>query len=289
MQAEVDPIVHYWLGRAAAEYHSAARAMWVGHQLVLIGAQPALVRRALRVASDELTHAQLALTVARAAGFDGELELDRTVLTSAVPVATNSVENVLIPHVIAHFCIAETVAARLFAAAIGPNQQPSVAQALRKFVADEVRHRDFGWLCLAWLKQTGALAPLADHRVAVVVWWPCLSSQNVVTSTGAKLAGFAARMLGGSRTGSAASLIVVATDACGGSQAPSAARIGSLAADELGHWLGLYHSDGTHGLPDPARGADLMHSQHAISGDVDASFSVAQRAFLRSHPDLVFP
>lgn len=141
----------------------------------------------------------------------------------------------------------------------------------------------------AWEEQNNQAGSLAAHRVAVIVLWPCLNGQDAMGGGGHPLAGFTSRLPGGSRVASAASLIVVATGACGSAAAPSNAMLGSTAAHELGHYLGLYHSDGPHGLAGPGGAKDLMHSQHANSGNAAAPFTADQLPVLRAHPDVTYP
>ena len=139
----------------------------------------------------------------------------------------------------------------------------------------------------AWQAQPAALGALQDRRVAVVVLWPCLHYQGP-KGGGHSLAGFASRIPGGGRVGAFASLVVVATGECGRGQPPASAELGGTVAHELGHLLGLYHSDGAHGLPDATGGADLMHSKHGRIGAAGAGFSTPQRAMLRAHPDVTY-
>jgi hypothetical protein len=140
-----------------------------------------------------------------------------------------------------------------------------------------------------WKEQHNQAGELAAHRLAVIVLWPCLHSQDATGGTGRALAGFTSRLPGGGRVGTAASLIAVATGTCGSAKPPSSAMLASTAAHELGHYLGLYHSDGPHGLADAAGAMDLMHSQHAYSGNSDANFSADQLPVLRAHPDVTYP
>ncbi len=140
----------------------------------------------------------------------------------------------------------------------------------------------------AWQERPGVAGGLAARGVAVVALWPCLM-QYPLSGGGASVAGFATKIPGGGRVGMAASLAVVATGDCGRGEPPTSARLGATMAHELGHLLGLYHSDGLHGLPDLGGAPTLMHSQPSTSGGVQATFSAAQRAVLRAHPDVTVP
>lgn len=140
-----------------------------------------------------------------------------------------------------------------------------------------------------WNVQNSQEGELAARRVVVIVLWPCLSRHDATGGSTQLLAGSSSRLPGGSRVGAAASLVVVATGACGSAPAPSAAMLGSTAAHELGHYLGLYHSDGLHGLARPGGAKDLMHSQHATSGNAAAGFTADQLPVLRAHPDVTYP
>lgn len=55
------------------------------------------------------------------------------------------------------FCLGETVAVRLFKRLREGATVPVARAALDRVLTDEVRHRDFGWLLLEWLTQTGGV------------------------------------------------------------------------------------------------------------------------------------
>src|SRR5687768_2450213 len=66
-----------WLRRVEAEYRSAALTQHLGLWLTQIAASPDLVKDALRIAEDELVHAELSHAAYRAAGGAGAPRLDR--------------------------------------------------------------------------------------------------------------------------------------------------------------------------------------------------------------------
>jgi len=66
------------------------------------------------------------------------------------------------------FCLGETLAVRLFKRLREGATVPLARAALDRVLADEVRHRDFGWLLLEWLSQRPEwpqLATLVQERL----------------------------------------------------------------------------------------------------------------------------
>jgi len=143
-------VQHEWLRRVEAEYRSAAIAQHLTLWLTQIGASPDLVRMGLRIAADEITHAELShRTYVAARGtdvpriareslqlprHDGE-PLERDVTRICLEV----------------FCLGETVAVPLFKSLREACTVPVAKRVLDRVLRDEVRHRDFGWTTLSWL------------------------------------------------------------------------------------------------------------------------------------------
>lgn len=154
-----------WLRRVEAEYRSAARTQHLTLWLMQIGASPDLVRAGLRIANDELVHAEMSHAVFIAAGGEGgpslireTLELDRRV--------DEPLEHDVTRTAVESFCLGETVAVPLFKELRAPCTVPVARRALDRILRDEVRHRDFGWTLLDALLDGG---PLAGALRALVV------------------------------------------------------------------------------------------------------------------------
>ena len=109
----------------------------------------------------------------------------------------------------------------------------------------------------------------------------------MIQSASYVLAGKSLRIPGGARVGDYASMLLLSTG-CNdlGAEPLDAKKLGLIAAHELGHHLGLYHSDGVHGLAAAATATDLMHSKTAISPQFEAGFSTKQAVVIRAHPDV---
>ncbi len=156
-------LVRYeWAGRIEAEYRSAAVTQQTVLWLLQIGASPDLVRAGLRIVADELAHAELATKVFVAAGGKGTPVLDRSSLGLAR--THRELEHDVVSAVVRIFCLGETVAVRLFANLRKGASVPVARRALDRVLADEVRHRSFGWIALEWL----LFLPCADELRAVV-------------------------------------------------------------------------------------------------------------------------
>ena len=135
-----------WAGRVEVEYRSAAVTQQLGLWLTQLGASPDLVRAALRIAADELGHAERSHRVAIAAGASPNV-IDRATLK----VAGEPLERAVTLTALGTFCLGESVAVPLFAAMRRGCTVGVARRALDRIVLDEVRHRAFGWTLLGWL------------------------------------------------------------------------------------------------------------------------------------------
>lgn len=151
-----------WRARIAAEYGSAAITQHFVLWLMQVGASPDLLDLGLAIVADELVHAQLSAEVYAAAGGSEPPALDRRALELDRRPEV-SLEQDLIAAALQVFCLNETVAVPLFSHLRAGATVPAARAALDRILVDEVRHRDFGWLCLDWVLTT----PLADALPAL--------------------------------------------------------------------------------------------------------------------------
>lgn len=142
-------VQHEWLRRVEAEYRSAAVTQQLTHWLIQIAAPPVLIRAGLRIAADELRHAELSHRVHRAAGGNGAPAIARETLELARSAA--ELEHDVMGVALASFCLGETAAVRLFHDLRAHCTVPVARATLDRVLRDEVRHRDFGWALLTWL------------------------------------------------------------------------------------------------------------------------------------------
>jgi hypothetical protein len=145
-----DAVRHEWLRRVEAEYRSAAITQHLTLWLIQIAASPDLVRAGLRIASDEIRHAELSHATFLAAGGEGGPSLARETL-QLQHRADTALEHDVLRAGVEIFCLGETVAVPLFKELREPCTVPIARRALDRILRDEVRHRDFGWSLLGWL------------------------------------------------------------------------------------------------------------------------------------------
>ncbi len=144
-----DAVRGEWLRRVEAEYRSAAIAQHLGLWLLQIGASPDLVKLCMRVASDEVVHADLSFRCYSAAEGHALPHIPRETLELGRTSAP--LEHDVMRVVVDVFCLGETVAVPLFKNLREDCTVPAARRVLDRVLRDEVRHRDFGWVALAWL------------------------------------------------------------------------------------------------------------------------------------------
>lgn len=144
-----DRVRDEWGRRVTAEYRSSAITQHLTLWLTQVGASPDLIRAGLRVAEDELVHAELSHATLVAAGGALTGPIDRATL--ALPRRAAAIEADLLDQAVRVFCLGETIAVPLFHALRARCTQPEARAALDRVLVDEVRHRDFGWALLDWL------------------------------------------------------------------------------------------------------------------------------------------
>lgn len=135
-----------WARRVAAEYRSAAIAAQVQTWAIQAGLPVELLHAAGRVVGDELDHAAISRECLVAlGGSEGAVELDAASLL--VPTHGGLLTS-LAEAVARDFCLGETFAVPLFAAMREEELHPAVGPVLERILADEARHRAFGWEAL---------------------------------------------------------------------------------------------------------------------------------------------
>lgn len=156
-----------WIHRVEAEYRSSVLTQHLTLWLTQAGASPDLILAGLRIASDEIDHADLSMETFIAAGGAGAPSLTRESLTLA-PDAGVPLEISIARLGVDAFCLGETVAVPLFKNLRQRCTVPVARRALDRILKDEVRHRDFGWTLLEWLlegAQSAAVRSFVDREL----------------------------------------------------------------------------------------------------------------------------
>jgi hypothetical protein len=143
-----DVVQYQWARRIEAEYVSSVYAQDHARRLTALGAPTELIHDALDVAHDELRHAQLSSEVSQAAGGVAATPINPSVVAIAEPTDLLAT---LITDTVLRFCLAETLAVRLFRLLHDEARVEAAKAALDQIVIDEPRHAALGWSTLDWL------------------------------------------------------------------------------------------------------------------------------------------
>lgn len=139
-----------WLRRVEAEYRSSAITQTLTLWMTQAAVSPDLIAEGLRIAQDELDHAELSMAVFVAAGGSDVPRIERASLTFP-PTVGAALEDDIVRFGLEIFCLGETVAVPLFRSLRARCEEPVARTALDRILSDEVRHRDFGWALLTWM------------------------------------------------------------------------------------------------------------------------------------------
>jgi hypothetical protein len=141
----VDRARRWWVATTRSEYESATTFIDLAARLREIAAPVDVQATALRMAEDELRHAEIAAEVAAAMGADAPFP---SAPPTPGPHPDCTVEESVLRVAIFGCCIAETVNAARLAQQMGQVRDPLVRAATRLLLADERLHAQFGFYYL---------------------------------------------------------------------------------------------------------------------------------------------
>ncbi|NQZ33170.1 MAG: ferritin-like domain-containing protein [Oceanospirillaceae bacterium] len=180
----------FWFNQAVAEYTSSARTVELCHWMQQLSISPDLIRDAIRIADDEMVHAQICFDVSQAVGCTKKLPIESMRLHLEREFESHAKSLLLV--IVQSYCFGETVAVPLFSAMRKSASEPAVITVFDRILEDEPRHAKFGWLTLAWcyenLPQTKQwlpqIVPIALSRMRVAYqnhppFAPALSEQEL--------------------------------------------------------------------------------------------------------------
>lgn len=150
-------IQHFWLSQTEAEYGSSAITVQYVHWLQRVGASPDLIKQGLRIAADEMNHAELAYAIAIEAGSREAPQINDATLCPAIKHQT--LRKAVFQRNLRFYCLGETLAIPLFQAMREHSTQQNVIAAYSQILQDEGRHSDYGWLGLAWMAENWLETP----------------------------------------------------------------------------------------------------------------------------------
>ncbi len=138
-----------WTQDALYEHASVASFARFTLELLSLGAPAHLLRRAQQAMADEIRHAELCFSIARALGGDpvgpGPLPIEDALSGRRDPRA-------LLEALIREGCVGETLSALVAAAARDAATAPAVRAALGSIAADELAHAELAWATVAWAR-----------------------------------------------------------------------------------------------------------------------------------------
>jgi hypothetical protein len=145
-----------WSHRAFLEFDAARRFERLAQRMAGIAAHAGLTRIAATAAKEERVHVQLCAEIAERAG--GQVVLPTDALGEVAPaVLTDPVDRVLY-EVVAFCCVTESSNVSVVTAGYDAIADPAIKKAVRRILADEVRHSRLGWAYLCAHPPTAAQA-----------------------------------------------------------------------------------------------------------------------------------
>lgn len=124
----------------------------------------------------------------------------------------------------------------------------------------------------------------AGEQYLPVVVVPCLVRDDLLSGTEVRVSGFTPRIPGGARLAGRAEAVYLAGTCTPDDEPPEVTRLARVLAHEMGHYLGLFHSDAPAGQPLAVAGkTDLMDS-NVVYLTEPLTWSPRQLEALRLHP-----
>ena len=158
-----------WRGRAVSEYESTSAFAELAVQVMEANAPVDTTATILRMASDELRHAELCFEVVRALGEAGAPAAPASFTRQARHPGCSAAERAL-RNVVYGCCLSETVNAARFVDALDQGGDPFVNEVNRRLLADEALHAKFGFLYLELWRPY--LTEHAEARAALAGFLP---------------------------------------------------------------------------------------------------------------------
>jgi hypothetical protein len=158
-----------WRENGRTEHASVAAFARLSLDLMALGAPPALLASANRDALDEIRHAELCFSLARA--IDGEAEgpapFPEAARAHTLPASRPLALAALAVDSLVDGALNEGVSARVIAKLARRCEEPAIRAVLRELAADEGRHAAHGWEVVAWCLAEGGGAVAAALRGAI--------------------------------------------------------------------------------------------------------------------------
>lgn len=153
-----------WLFRMESEYQSVSSFAGLANQMLEARCDVDLIGTTLRMAQDELRHAELCAEVVTALGGTPVREVAAPIVTPAVHAGC-SVEERVLRNVIYGCCVTETVNCARFVDALDTMTDPFLRDVTRQLLSDEATHSQFGFHFLeAWRPVLDPMrASIADY------------------------------------------------------------------------------------------------------------------------------
>ncbi len=137
-----------WESRATAELRVASIFASLSRDLLVTGADPAVLRIVTRAVSDEVRHAEICRVLAeRYSGHPVAWPAPGRVPMPELEVAPENLRPTL--HVVAMGCVNETIATAWLELSRAEATSPLARAALRELMADDIHHARMGWAHLA--------------------------------------------------------------------------------------------------------------------------------------------